>query len=918
MSVCPPFDSGDHTMSVRAVTAGLVLVIALATGVGGAVAHDVSINTTATPDRGTDLQERPAIAAQNTSGVTAQRTVSTTEPAPGGTVRVTGTVSLDSERTIDYLDEFSPTFNSTELVSVTLDGTTVGTDLEIVGDGEVLVSVSDVGPGNLKFVYDVAVPTDAAAGTTYTLEGAAQVDSNDTVRMNDSQLVVTPPTSEFDVNITATTDEALAGEDVTVEAVVTNTGDAAGEQDVRFSVDGTEQATDRVRLAEGEKKTVSFDYRTKKTDTPRLTVEVATADDTASEQVTVLDPAAFEVTLDSVNSTVVAGETVFVEATVTNNGSVNATQDVRFSVDGAEQATNRVTLAGGASEQLSFDYRTEETDQPEITVGVSSENSTASRMVSVLAPAAFEVTLDSVDSTVVAGETVSVEATVRNTGETATSQPVTFSVNGTEQETTNLTVGADQREAVLFEYETSDTDLPAVTVGVSSEDNAVTETVVVQEPAVFAVELGSIRQEVAPGEQVTVNATVTNEGDVTGNQTLRFSADGTEQETKTLSLDSQQSETVPFSYNTSGADPFRLELTVASTNEAVSTVVNIVGSTTFAVSVETVDEVVVGENITVAYTVENVGDVEGTQTVRLSAGGVEQARETVTLAVDERINETYTYQTDPTDTPAVVVAAESANDTAKQTVAVATVDSLTVADRSHTGPVVAGEDVELTATLSNEAGVPITTTAQITVRGVSGTVLDSFEQSITVEATGTTTLTETYTTDRNSTPEVSVNVALAGEIRTEAAVRVTEPPQPGPFIIAVETVDEAVTAELIPVNYTVENTGDTRGSQTVSLRVNGTTVNSTTTTVPGGGVSTGSFSYRVTEADGPRIVITVVGENGTDTASVKVRHTNSSGTNTDPAGSDDNGSGFVLVTVFLAVALLSGYALTRRLRDKTP
>ncbi len=822
MSVCPPFDSGDHTMSVRAVTAGLVLVIALATGVGGAVAHDVSINTTATPDRGTDLQERPAIAAQNISGVTAQRTVSTTEPAPGRTVRVTGTVSLDSERTIDYLDEFSPTFNSTELVSVTLDGTTVGTDLEIVGDGEVLVSVSDVGPGNLEFVYDVAVPTDAAAGTTYTLEGAAQVDSNDTVRMNDSQLVVTPPTSEFDVNITATTDEALAGEDVTVEAVVTNTGDAAGEQDVRFSVDGTEQATDRVRLAEGENKTVSFDYRTKKTDTPRIVAEVATADDTASEQVTVLDPAAFEVTLDSVNSTVVAGETVSVEATVTNNGSVNATQDVRFSVDGAEQATNRVTLAGGASEQLSFDYRTEETDQPEITVGVS------------------------------------------------------------------------------------------------SEDNAVTETVVVQEPAVFAVELGSIRQEVAPGEQVTVNATVTNEGDVTGNQTLRFSADGTEQETKTLSLDSQQSETVPFSYNTSGADPFRLELTVASTNEAVSTVVNIVGSTTFAVSVETVDEVVVGENITVAYTVENVGDVEGTQTVRLSAGGVEQARETVTLAVDERINETYTYQTDPTDTPAVVVAAESANDTAKQTVAVATVDSLTVTDRSHTGPVVAGEDVELTATLSNEAGVPITTTAQITVRGVSGTVLDSFEQSITVEATGTTTLTETYTTDRNSTPEVSVNVALAGEIRTEAAVRVTEPPQPGPFIIAVETVDEAVTAELIPVNYTVENTGDTRGSQTVSLRVNGTTVNSTTTTVPGGGVSTGSFSYRVTEADGPRIVITVVGENGTDTASVKVRHTNSSGTNTDPAGSDDNGSGFVLVTVFLAVALLSGYALTRRLRDKTP
>ncbi len=670
-------------------------------------------------------------------------------------------------------------------------------------------------------------------------------------------------------------------------------------------------------LAEGQNETVSFDYRTGETDTPGITVEVATDDDAASEQVTVLDPAAFEVTLDSVNSTVVAGESVSVEATVTNNGAGNATQDLRFSVDGVEQAAETVTLAGDASEQVSFDYRTNETDQPEITVGVSSENSTASETVSVLKPAALEVTLDSVDSTVVARETVTVETTVRNTGETAASQEISFSVNGAEQETTNLTIGADEQQTVSFGYETSSTDLPTVTVGVSSEDDAVTETVVVQEPAVFAVELESIRQTVTAGEQVTVNATVTNEGDVTGSQTLRFSADGIEQETRTLSLDSRQNETVTFSYTTSQEDPFTLELTVASNDEEVSEILNVVGSTTFVVSVETVDEVAAGESVSVAYTVENVGDVEGTQTVRLSAGGVEQVRETVTLAADERINETYTYRTGPTDAPAVVVAAESANDTAEQTVAVATVAALTVTNLSHTGPVVAGDDLELTATVSSEAGVPITTTAQIAVRGVTGTVLDSFDSSVTVDPTGTKTLTATYTTNRNSTPAVSVDVALAGETRTEIDVPVTEPPQPGPFTVAVETVDETVTAELIPVSYTVENTGDTSGSQTVSLRVNGTMVNSTTTTVPGGGVSTGSFSYRVTEGDRPSIAITVVGENSTDTALVTVEQTNSSNNDTDSANSDDNGSGFVSVTVLVAVALLTGYAFARRFRDET-
>ena len=903
-------------MSVRAVTAGLVIVIALATGVGGTVAGGVGADTATTPD-GDTVYGEPAIGTQNVSGVTAERTVNTTEPEPGETVRVTGTVGLAGERTIDYLDEFTPEFNSTELVSVTLNGTSVGTDLEITGDGEVLVSVSDVGPGTLEFVYDVVVPTDAA-GTTHTLEGAAQVDSNDTVRMNDSQLVATPPAPEFGVNITAITDEILVGENATVEAVVTNTGDAAGEQDTRFSVEGVEQATETVTLAEGQNETVSFDYRTNETDRPGITVEVATDDDAASEQVTVLDPAAFEVTLDSVNSTVVAGETVSVEATVTNTGTANATQDTRFSVEGVEQATETVTLAGGASEQLSFDYRTNGTDRPEVTVSVSSGNSTASRTVSVLKPATFEVTLDSVNSTVVAGETVTVEATVRNTGETPADQEVAFTLNGTEQSTTNLTVGVDEQETILLTYETSDTDLPAVTVGVSSEDSAVTETVVVQEPAVFAVALESIQQEVAPGEQLTVNATVTNEGDVTGNQTIGFSVDGTEQETQTLSLDSQQSETVSFRYNTSAEDPFALALTVASNNEAVSETVTVVGSTTFAVSVETVEEVAAGESVTVSYTVENVGTVEGTQTVRLSAGGVEQARETVTLAADERTNETYTYQTDPADAPAVAVTAESANDTAEQTVAVATVASLTVTNLSHTGPVAAGEDLELTATVSNEAGVPITSTARVAVRSVTGTVLDSFDSSVTVDATATRTLTATYTTDRNSTPAVSVGVALAGETRAEVEVPVAQPPRAGPFTIAVETVDEAATAELIPVNYTVANTGDTSGSQTVSLRVNGTTVNSTTTTVPGGGVSTGSFSYRVTAEDRPSIAITVVGENSTDTAVVTVEQTNSSNNNTDPPGSDDNGSGFAPVTALVAVALLSGYALTRRLRDETP
>lgn len=68
-----------------------------------------------------------------------------------------------------------------------------------------------------------------------------------------------------------------------------------------------------------------------------------------------LTPAQFEVSNLSINSTEVeAGKTVSISTTVTNTGDLQDTYTVTLKIDGAVESTRNVTLAGGASQTVSF------------------------------------------------------------------------------------------------------------------------------------------------------------------------------------------------------------------------------------------------------------------------------------------------------------------------------------------------------------------------------------------------------------------------------------------------------------------------------------------------------------------------------------------------------------------------------------
>ena len=124
---------------------------------------------------------------------------------------------------------------------------------------------------------------------------------------------------------------------------------------------------------------------------------------------------------------------------------------------------------------------------------------------------------------------------------------------------------------------------------------------------------------------------------------------------------------------------------------AGDTELEIAGSTTqpppFGVELDeagTSESVTAGEELTVAATVENIGNETGTQSVTVTVDDTEQGTQQITLDPAETETVTFTYETSGDDTPSVEVAVSSNNDVATNNIAVVDDSSDGTVDDSET------------------------------------------------------------------------------------------------------------------------------------------------------------------------------------------------------------------------------------------
>ena len=179
-----------------------------------------------------------------------------------------------------------------------------------------------------------------------------------------------PKPAEFVVRgLTISPSEVFVGEEVVVWTEVVNVGESAGNRTVNLTINGTVESSETVTLDPEESIKVLF---TVAMDTPGVyivEVDGLRGSFTAVTPPPELKPAEFEVSDLSISPEEVgSGGTVTVSATVTNVGDLEGSCNVTLRVDGAVEAVETVTLAGGESTGVSFKVSRTDTGNYSVTV----------------------------------------------------------------------------------------------------------------------------------------------------------------------------------------------------------------------------------------------------------------------------------------------------------------------------------------------------------------------------------------------------------------------------------------------------------------------------------------------------------------------------------------------------------------------
>lgn len=398
----------------------------------------------------------------------------------------------------------------TDTVRLTVDGSTVGEKaVELDPDAEETITL-------------IGETDDLSAGED--LSSAVRT-SDETNRTGGFDL---DAPAEFSPTVTSVT-EPVAGENLSVEATIENSGDVKDSTDVELFAPGIGNTTVTTDSIDDGSESVTLNLSTDDDQIGEQSLFVRTPDETVSNETTVLAPAEVDVDIASATDPLVAGQdNVTADIDLSNLGDVSANDvDLELEFDDNTESTE-LTVDGNDAENVTFDgleVDEEIAGDEEITVTATYDGTTAeaSETVSVReAPdeALFRITdLEIDDDTPTddvlrgADGTLGVNASVENIGDLEDTQDVSFVVDGETLDETELTLDSDENTTVNFTVDPDDRTSGDRLFGIESADSdrTTTETIRDATPATFDVEVDA-PSTLTPGE--TVGATITNVGDL--------------------------------------------------------------------------------------------------------------------------------------------------------------------------------------------------------------------------------------------------------------------------------------------------------------------------------------------------------------------------------------------------------------------
>ena len=781
----------------------------------------------------------------------------------------TATVESDGDSDSAEVDVLEPANYAVEILDAsdpvageTLD---VGVEIENTGDVEdtqtVDLDAGTLGGDQTDVTLDggetaeetLTVDTEAGDASTYTATVASNDDSDET------DVTVLEP-ANFAVELLEA-GETVAGESVDIEFDIENTGDVEATQTVALDIESLGDTATDVTLAGGDSTVETLSVDTEAGDAGEYAATVSSADDEDSKQVTVLEPASYAVEILGAGEPV-AGEDITVEFEVENTGGVEDTGTVELTTDPAVGTNSTdVTLAGGESTEETLSVGTASGDAGEYTVTVESDDDSDATDVIVLAPADVAVELVETTEPVEAGNSLSVTATVENTGDIEDTQTVTLDAGAIGTDSTDVTLAGGESTEETLTVDTESGDAGEYTATVETADDADSTSVTVLDPASFDIDILEMTNPVA-GEDIEVEFEAENSGEVEETQTIELSTSpdiGTATTEVTLAGGESTEETLTV--DTESGDAGEYTATVASEDDTDSTGVDVLEPATLEMAILNATDPVAGDTLDVDVEIENTGGVKDTQTVALDVPELGSDEVDVTLAGDESTEETLSVDTDTGDAGEYTATVTSADDTASTDVTVLAGATFTVDITDTNAPVEESDELSVTVDIENvgdETGTETVTLDAGDLGTDSATVhLDAGEVDEEVLSVDTTAgdageYTATVETDDD---DDSTTVTVL-----ESAV----------FEIEILDASDAVAGDALNVDIEVENAGGVEDTQTIDLDVPDLGSDETDVTLAGGESTEETLTVATEQSDADEYTATVATDGDSDSTGVDV------------------------------------------------
>lgn len=421
------------------------------------------------------------------------------------------------------------------------------------------------------------------------------------------------PDPEFDLTAQANESEIVEGESANISGIVNNTG-GDGVADLRLLRNGSEIDQQNLNVSFESDRPYSFINSFSDPGYYSLSVN-----STSAGNLTVLNDAELNLSDFTLNNSDRFFENDTIEASVnaSNLGDVSGLFNISLDIDGSYDQSKEINLSAGSTQEVSFERVFRDRGNYSLLVG------NLFKTLEVLREGSISITDGSVsNTTVVEGDQINYTAEFENLGDVQASDILEFQVDGSKEESRNVTAEKLSQNQTVF---TRVYDTPGnYTLSVNSSQGR--DIQVLNDAELNITGLSLSNSSIVEGENISANISAENIGDVSGPFTVPFNISGeaSYSKNKTVNLDSFDEKNINFDQIVQDPGNYTAETFNYSKDFDVLRDANI----SLVNSSVNSTELFQGQTLLVNTTVENTGEVSGTNYLNYTVGELEKLSST--------------------------------------------------------------------------------------------------------------------------------------------------------------------------------------------------------------------------------------------------------------------------------------------------